>query len=134
MAVPCPPDVRLSVDVTRMQDLTTSKYRVSFTVGATVNIDSHIFVYKQLLSRDAQSGEFESVFEAVSTIQGLADFAVDVPNSGQVFFRKNTLVLEFDSITEAQDTEKLIMTDVGQLVADMREYLAGWQSESVVEI
>ncbi len=133
-APPCPPTINLELITDRFQDLVTSKYHVVFTVGAVVNIDANIFVFKQLLSRDPQSGLFDSVFEAIASLQALADFAVDVPNTGQVFFRKKVLELEFDSLVQAQDTEKLILVDINQLIADAKQYLAGWQAETVVEL
>ncbi len=134
MAVPCPPDVSIELSTTRFQNLETSKYHVRFVVGTTANIDSHIFVFKQLLERDPASGLFNSVFEAISTIQGMADFKIDVPNVGQVFFRKNTLELAFDALVAAQETEALILNDINQLIADTKLYLANWQSETVVEL
>ena len=134
MAVPCPPDVDIEVNIKRWQDLATSKYHLEITIGATSNIDQNLFVFKQLLDRDATTGCFESVFEAVTTLQGIADFAVDTPNQGQVFFRKKSVELVFDSIPETEETERLILCDLEQLVADRKAAPDEFQSERVVQI
>lgn len=134
MAVPCPPDVHLELDIKRWQDLTDSRYHVKFTVGTAQNIDSNVFVFKQLLSRDAATGTFDSEFEAVASPQAMADFKAKSPNVGQVFWRDSVLELEFDALPDAVSTEALVRADVEQLLEDTRTMLSSFQSETVVEI
>jgi len=134
MAVPCPTTVNIEVTIKRWQDLSTSKFYLLFTIGATTSIDKNLFVYKQLLDRDAATGCFLTVFEAIATLPAIAEFAVDVPNTGQIFFRKSTVELSFDTITAATETEELIMADLEILVEDMKRSLDSFQSESVVLI
>ena len=134
MSIPCPPDVSVEVQLKRWQDLQTSKYHLLACIGATANIDPNLFVFKQLLERDPVSGCFISAFEAVATLQALAEFKVDVPNEGQVFFRKRCVELAFDSIQAEQETERLLLSDLDMLAADMKASLSDFQSETVVTI
>ena len=134
MPIPCPPAVSIEVKLQRWQDLQTSKYHMQICIGATANIDKNLFIFKQLLDRDPVTGCFNTVFEAVATLQALADFKVDVPNEGQVFCRKNCVALVFDSIPAAQETERLILSDLDALVADVKASLSTFQSDSVVMI
>lgn len=134
MSVPCPPDVNIEVTVKRWQDLTNSLYYLQLTIGATTSINKNLFVFKQLLDRDVTTGCFISEFEAVATLPAIAEFAVDIPNEGQVFFRKNTVTLSFTSVAAAEETEALIMADLTQLVADAKASLSTFQSETVVLI
>jgi hypothetical protein len=134
MAVPCPPEVHIEVTIKRWQDLSTSLFHLLITIGATENIDKNLFVYKQLLDRDATTGCFISEFEAVATLPALAEFAVDVPNTGQVFFRKNSVELTFSAIASAEETEDLILADLRQVVADREASPEEFQSEVVIEI
>ncbi len=134
MSIPCAPAVDLELNTQRYQVLATSKYRLHLTVGATNNIDKHIFVFKQTLERDPASGLFSSIFEAVATPIAMSEFKIDVPNAGQVFSRSSEVTLEFDALPLAIETESLIRADVQQLIEDTKAILASWQSETVEEL
>ena len=127
----CPPEVHIELTTTREQDLATSKYKVHYEVTNATGIDMNVFVYKQLLDRDAASGCFKADFEAVATPKSMAEFAVDVPNSGQVFFRKKVVDLEFTSLELAQETDDYIHTDLEQLVLDTQALVNNFQTTTV---